>query len=163
MARIIPNANTWIGFYPSTTGTISTITAPTVAQVNAAINLTPFVISLNASAQGNTVPTPSFDTLFETTIVGTSQATFTGDFYRDSTTDSAWAALARTTNGWFIISRFGGGGTYKEPNVATNKCEVWPVTVTSRAMTNMANNAVMTFTVNCAVTAAPAESAATVA
>jgi hypothetical protein len=159
MARIIPNANTWIGW---TTGPISTITAPTVAQVNACLNFTPFVISLNASAQGNTVPTPSFDTLFETTIVGTSQATFTGDFYRDSATDTAWANLTRTTSGYFIISRFGGGGTYKEPNVATNKCEVWPVTVTSRAMTNMANNAVMTFTVTCAVTAAPAESAVVV-
>ena len=159
MARIIPNANTWIGW---TTAAIGTITAPTTAQITACVNLTPYVISLNASAQGNTVPTPSFDTLFETTIVGTSQATFTGDFYRDSATDTAWSSLTRSTSGFFIISRFGGGGTYKEPNVATNKCEVWPVTITSRAMTNMANNAVMTFTVTCAVTAAPAESAVVV-
>jgi hypothetical protein len=151
MARIIPNANTWIGFTTTLTGTTA---APKIADITGSVNLTPYVISLNASAQGNTVPTP---------IIGTSQATFTGDFYRDSATDTAWTTLARSTTGYFIISRFGGGGSNKEPNVATNKCEVWPVTVTSRAMTNMANNAVMTFTVNCAVNTQPAENAATVA
>jgi hypothetical protein len=160
MARIIPNANTWIGFTTTLTGTTA---APKIADITGSVNLTPYVISLNASAQGNTVPTPSFDTLFETTIIGTSQATFTGDFYRDSATDTAWTTLARSTTGYFIISRFGGGGSNKEPNVATNKCEVWPVTVTSRAMTNMANNSVMTFTVTCAVNTQPAENAATVA
>jgi len=116
MARLIPNQNTWVGF----AATVSNIAAPTAAEVTAAINLTSFVISLNAASQGNTVPTPAFDSLFETSIVGTSQASFSGDFYRDngSNNDKAWTTLPRNTNGFFIISRFGGSGTGKKPVAA---------------------------------------------
>ena len=157
MARIIPNENTWVGFAT----TITSITAPTAAQITAAINLTPFVISLNASSRGNTVPTPSFDTLFETSTAGTSAATFDADFYRDDTTDTAWDTLPRGTRGFFIVSRFGGAGTGNKPILA-DKVEVWPVMVTSRTMANMSSNTVLTFTASCAVTTEPAE-AATVA
>jgi len=159
MARLIPNQNTWVGF----AATVSNIAAPTAAEVTAAINLTSFVISLNAASQGNTVPTPAFDSLFETSIVGTSQASFSGDFYRDngSNNDKAWTTLPRNTNGFFIISRFGGSGTGKKP-VAADVVEVWPVSVTSRTMANMANNTVLMFTATCSVPLEPNE-AATVA
>lgn len=160
MARIIPNANTWVGFKSTLTGTPA---APKVADITGAVNLTPFVISLNASAQGNTVPTPSFDSLFETSIIGTSQATFTGDFYRDNATDTAWTTLERGTFGYIIVSRYGGSGTDHEPDTIGDECEVWPISVTSRTMANMANNAVMTFTVTCAVNVVPAEAAVVVA
>jgi len=156
MARIIPNENTWVGF--AATGTITNIAAPTAAQVTSAQNLTSYVISLNASSRGNTVPTPAFDTLFETSTTGTSQATFDIDLYRDDTTDAAWTLLPRGTHGFFIISRFGGGGTGNKP-IAADKVEVWPVSVTSRTMANMSNNTVLTFTVNCAVNTEPAENA----
>lgn len=153
MARIIPNENTWVGFATTLTGTKS---APKVADVTGAVDLTHYLVSINAMAQGNAVPTPSFDTLFETTILGTSQATFTADFYRDSGTgnDKAWDTLPRSTVGFFIIARFGG-----IPSTAGALCEVWPVTVLSRAMANMSNNTVETFTVTCAVPDEPAESA----
>jgi hypothetical protein len=159
MARIIPNQNTWVGFAT----TVSNIAAPTAAEVTAAINLTPFVISLNASSQGNVVPTPSFDTLFETSIIGTSTASFTGDFYRDNASgqDRAWTTLPRTTTGYFIITRFGGTGTGRRPTTG-DVCEVWPVIVTSRTMANMSNNTVMMFTATCSVPQEPNE-AATVA
>lgn len=154
MARIIPNENTWIGFAT----TVASISAPTAANVTAAVNLTGFVISLNASSRGNTVPTPSFDTLFETTAAGTSAATFDADFYRDDDADTAWDTLPRGTEGFFIISRFGGTGTANKP-IATDVVEVWPVTTTSRTMANMSNNTVLTFTVNCAVNIEPDEDA----
>jgi hypothetical protein len=158
LARIIPNENTWIGF--ATDGTITTINAPTAAQVAAAKDLTGWCISLNASSRGNTVPTPSFDSLFETSTAGTSAATFDADFYRDdgANNDDAWDTLPRGTRGYFIISRFGGTGTANLP-IATNKVEVWPVMITSRTMANMASNTVLTFTVSCAVTTEPAENA----
>jgi hypothetical protein len=156
MARIIPNENTWIGFAAS--GGIASISAPTAAEITAATDLTPFVISLNASSRGNTVPTPSFDTLFETTTTGTSAATFDADFYRDDEDDDAWELLPRGTRGFFIISRFGGSGTDQKP-IAADIVEVWPVSVTSRTMANMSNNTVQTFTVSCAVNIEPAESA----
>ena len=108
MARIIPNENTWIGFAT----TVASIAAPTAAEIAAAEDLTGFCISLNASSRGNTIPTPSFDSLFETTASGTSAATFDADFYRDDAVsgDTAWVTLPRGTRGFFIVSRFGGSG-----------------------------------------------------
>lgn len=156
MARLIPNENTWVGF---ATTIASPTLAPTAAEVSSAVDLTHFLISLNASATGNIVPTPSFDTLFETSIAGTVQASFTADFYRDDTTDTAWETLPRATDGYFIVSRYGGGGTGNKP-IAADLVEVWPVRVVSRTMANMANNTVMTFTVTAAVPQVPAESIA---
>lgn len=141
-----------------TTSTAYNISSPKVADVNGAVDLTHLTMSLNASATGNVVPTPDLSTLFESSIIGTSQATFTGDFYRDDENDLAWLTLARATKGWFIISRFGG-----KPNMAGDLCEVWPVTVVSRSMSNMTNNTVETFTLTCSVPQEPAESAVVVA
>ena len=97
------------------------------------------IISLNASATGNTVPTPAFCSLFETSVPGTSTATFTADFYRDDdpgpTGDAAWKALTRGTKGYFIVSRFGGSSVNQMP-IAGDDTEVWPVYIVSRAMTN---------------------------
>lgn len=159
MARIIPNENTWVGFAT----TIASVTlAPTAAEVTAAVNLTSKTMSVNASSRGNTVPTPSFDSLFETSIAGTSQATFDADFYRDDVTDTAWTTLLRGSSGYFIISRFGGAGALNKP-IAADIVEVWPVEVVSRTMANMASNTVLSFTVSCAVNIEPNENATVLA
>lgn len=160
MARIIPNEQTWVGYVSGLAG-LASYSAPTAAEVAAAVDLTPFLMSLNASAQGNTVPTPSFDSLFETSIIGTSQATFAADFYRDDVADTAWETLPRGDVGYFIISRFGGSGTDQMP-IAGDVCEVWPVNVVSRTAANMQNNTVQSFSIQCSVNLVPAE-AATVA
>jgi hypothetical protein len=57
------------------------------------------------------VPTPSFASLFETSISGTVSATFTAEFYRDDEDDLAWDTLPRATNGFFVVSRFGFTGS----------------------------------------------------
>jgi len=157
MGRVIPNEQTWVGFAAS----VANVNAPTEAEIDGATDVTPSLMSLNASAQGNVVPTPSFDSLFETSIVGTSQATFTADFYRDDANDFAWELFPRGTRGYFIISRFGGAGTDQIPRNG-DVCEVWPVEIVSRVSANMQNNAVQSFTINCAVNIVPGE-AATVA
>lgn len=154
MARIIPNENSWIGFVPA----LANYHAPTAAEVAAAVDLTGFTISINASSRGNTVPTPNFDTLFETSIAGTNTATFDADFYRDDVDDLAWDTVPRSTSGFFIISRFGGTGLDHMP-VATNTVEVWPLLVVSRTMANMSNNTVLTFTMSGSVPAEPDEEA----
>ena len=156
MARIIPNEESWVGFAP----VVAAIAAPKVSELTAAINLTKFLISINASSQGNIVPTPSIDTLFETSIAGTVQASFSADFYRDDAAlgDLAWDTLPRSTSGFFLISRFGGTGTDHMP-AATQKLEVWPVLIVSRTMSNMSNNTVMTFTMTASVPAEPNEAA----
>lgn len=156
MARLIPNENTWIGF--AAEGGVASLAAPTSAEVAAAVDLTGYTISLNASSRGNVVPTPSFDTLFETSTSGTSAATFDADFYRDDEADTAWETLPRGTRGFFIISRFGGTGSGNLP-VHNDDVEVWPVTITSRTMANMSSNTVLTFTASCSVNIEPSEDA----
>lgn len=157
MSKFIPNEEAFVGFATTLTGTV---TGPKVADVTGAVDLTPLCTGLNASATGNAVPTPSFDNLFETSIPGTNQATFTADFYRDNgsgSADLAWITLPRLTAGYFIIARFG-----QIPSTAGRKCEVWPVIVLSRAVANMTNNTSVTFTVTCSVPAIPGEDAVVV-
>jgi hypothetical protein len=160
MARIIPNENCWVGFLAAG---VSTDSAPTTTEIGNCVNLTPWLVSINASARGNVVATPSLDNKFETSTDGTLTATFEMDLYRD-TTDTAWTTLPRATAGDIIIGRFGltayvAGSSGPPKPTSTNKVEVWPVKVTSRAAANLTNNTAQTFTVTCAVTAVPTENA----
>ena len=157
MARIIPNDASYIAFANSA-GIASASLIPTAAEVTAAVNLTTFIMSLTATTQGNVLPTPSFDTLFETSTVGTSSSSFTVDCYRDDTADTAWTTLPRKTKGFFIVSRFGGLGALHKP-ITGDTCEVWPVIVTSRSMAGMSNNTIQSFTVTCAIYKEPNEAA----
>ena len=116
------------------------------------------MICLTGPAQGKAVPTPRLRRLFDTTIPGTSSASFSVEMYRDSATDTAWDLLPRDTAGVFYISRFGGTGANKLP-VATNKVEVWEVRVVSRAGSAMSSNTAQTFTLTCSVPNEPAEGA----
>lgn len=159
MSNVIPNENTFIGyiagtgpnpFGPAVQG------APTLAEINASLDLTDFLISLNASATGNTVPTPRLKRLFETSVPGTSTATFTADMYRDDEADTAWDTLPRGSKGTWIVMRFGGTGTDKRP-AATQKCEVWTTIVVSRAASSLASGAAQTFTLTCSVPIEPDE------
>lgn len=160
MTRIIPNENSWIGF--AATIPIAANMVPKLADISGCVNLTPFIISINASSTGNTVPTPSLDTLFETSISGTATATFSADMYRDNATggDTAWTTLPRGTHGAMIISRFGGlGGPPTGKPTTADTVEVWPIIVTSRSAANMASNTAETFTVTCSVPIEPNEAA----
>lgn len=154
MSRIIPNENTWLGFVP----TLVSKTAPKTTELSTAVNLTPYLMSINASSRGNTVPTPAFDSLFETTIAGTVQASLDADFYRDDEADLAWETLERAATGFFVISRFGGGGMLNSP-IAADVVEVWPIQVVSRTMANMSSNTVLSFSVSCSVPSVPVEDA----
>lgn len=182
MARIIPNNNTWIGFIPvagafaglsgyATNWNSVSSGAATISQaeIDSAYDITPFVISLTAQSTGNTVPTPTLDSLFEGNIPGTVNASFTMDLYRDdavytdantstSSIDFAWNYLERGQKGYVIVSRYGGTGTNQEP-VATNIVEIWPVIVTARTAGAVTSNTVQTFTITAAVPQEPAEDA----
>jgi len=158
MSTLIPNENSWIGF--STTMPAAADLVPAAAEVAAATELTDFLISLTASSQGNTVPTPKLSSLFETSIPGTSTAQFTAEFYRDSVkaNDTAWNMLERNVSGVFYISRFGGTGAGKLP-VATDTVEVWPVRISSRSASAMSSNTAQTFTCTASIPQEPNEDA----
>lgn len=159
MGRFVPNEKTWVGF--SATPPVS-LSAPEESEVAAATPLTAFLISLNASSQGNTVPTPDLDTKFEKSIGGTVQASFTADFYRDDETDTAWETLARGTKGVMYVSRFGGTGENGIPETG-DSVEVWPIEVTARTAGALTSNTAQTFTLTAACNEEPAENAAVVA
>lgn len=159
MARLIPNQKTKVYY----TATIANIASPTVAEVvTAGKDLTAYVISINATTRGNIVATPDFSSRFETSIPGTVSSTFEADFYRDNASgasgDLAWITLPRDTAGYIVISRFGGSGA-NGVVAATDKVEVWPITVMTRAAQNLTNNTAQTFMIQCAVTAVPNEAA----
>lgn len=158
MSTLIPNENCWIGFSEDMPAAADL--EPTTAEVAAATELTDFVISLTANAQGNTVPTPKLKSLFEPSIPGTSTANFTAEMYRDSVRllDVAWNLLPRNTSGVFYIARFGGTGAGLLP-IATDHIEVWPVRVTSRAASAMTSNTAQTFSLTCSVPREPNEDA----
>lgn len=155
MARIIPNENSWIGF-----ASVEPVSkeAPTAAEIAAATPVTCLLSSITASAQGNAIPTPDLCSLFESSVMGTSQAQFSADFYRDDEDDAAWELMKRGTRGVFYISRFGGTGEGMMP-LSGDSVEVWPVHVTSRAASPLASNTPQTFTVTCSVPSPPAEDA----
>ena len=174
MARIVPNGESWIGFLADAVP--ADLCAPTIAEIDACVDLTCMVSSLNAGAQGNTVPTPSLCSLFETSISGTSQATFQGEFYRDDERvggvatgdliDHARNTLPRKARGTFIIVRFACpvdvATGYPKPEVDT-VCECWPVEVTSRGAGPMASGTPQSFTSTSSVNVEPCESAVVVA
>lgn len=153
MSKFIPNERSKV-YFAAALADEDTVATSDIAS---AVDLTPLLISLNASSQGNTVPTPTIDTLFETSIPGTVQAAFSADFYRDDDEDAdiAWRTLPRGTQGFMIISREGpaDGVALK----ASDKVEKWPVWVVSRTMSNMASNTPAAFTMQASVYQEPDE------
>ena len=158
MSNVIPNEATWVGFLVKTGNGITNLHAPTSANITAAVDLTDYLISLNAGTTGNTVPTPRLKRKFETSIDGTTSASFSADFYRDDETDLAWTTLARGVKGYFLVSPFGGKGAANKP-VALDKVEVWPVSITARTKGALTSNTVQTFTVTASVPQEPDEDA----
>jgi hypothetical protein len=154
VGRIIPNENSWIGVADD----VADIHAPKTAEVTGALDITDFVITINAGTTGNTVPTPSLKTLFETSVPGTATAQFTMDIYRDDEADDAYEKFPRNTKCFVIISRFGGTGPDNSPAVG-QKCEVWPIRVASRTNSAMSSNTAETATITASVPAEPDEDA----
>jgi hypothetical protein len=156
MARVIPNEVTQVVFVPVVA---DEDLVPTVTEIEAGTELTSELVTLDASTTGNTVPTPSFASLFETSISGTVSATFTAEFYRDDEDDVAWDALPRATRGYFVIARFGFSGTDGAP-AAGDEVEVWPILITARSALSLTNNEVQRFGIEASVFQEPNETAA---
>lgn len=158
MSRIQFSGTGQIRFVP----TIANVAAPTVAEINAGTNLTAFLRQdgLKRSVSGNTIDTADASSLFNTTGLGTRDASFSVQFYRDTVggSDTAWTVLPDGTLGYFVVAPHGftgaGVGTAKAP-LATDRCEVWPMGVTSRAPDDEGKDKAETFTVNAAITVTP--------
>jgi hypothetical protein len=153
MSRLIPNGNTKIVYIDQPTlGVPASISA---ADIAAGTDLTPYIMSLQASVAAQALPIPAMDSIFESAISGVEQGSFQIDLYRDDLSeggsDAAWALLDRGQTGIVVVSRM-------KPTIANGDVvEVWPVLVLSRAMANMSSNGILTFTVQAALTGAPNE------
>lgn len=156
--RYIPNQHSWFAFVT----TIASVNAPKATELNAAAPasqvLTPLITGLTASTTGQAVPTPGLDSLFETSIAGTVQATFQIDGYRDDVpaNDLLWTTLPRGTSGFFVVALKAGGGV---PAVA-DKVDVWPIQVLSRTVPNFTSGQVVACQIMCSVPAVPGENVA---
>ena len=155
MSRMIPNENSWVGWSLVAPADPA---APTEDELAAALTLTPWIVSINPTSQGNAIPAPALDSLFDRSAIGTSQGSFSGDFYRDDDNDLAWETIPRGEDGYLYVSRFGGTGTDKRP-VAGQKVETWHLGITQRAGSNMTSNTLQTFSSTAAVLDPPEEDA----
>ena len=159
MARYIGAGNTEV-FYVAT---LTTPSAPTAAQINAGTDLTGFLTDGGASTplDGSTVDIADMSSRFNKTQAGTfGGQTLTAEFFRDTSADTAYTTLPRDTVGYLVFSRegFATAGTA----ASGDKVDVWPITVISRNMADIARNEAAKFVAECAVTDVPDENVSVV-
>lgn len=154
MARTASTGVLRLRYVPS----IANKAAPTVAEINAGVNLTPWLLrdGLDTPQGGSTIDVAGVESRYNATQSGS----YGGDpisatFFRDtvSGSDTAWATLPRGTAGYFVIGRFGLGPA------AGDRVEVWEINVISRAMVAIADNESQRFVASCAVPSEPNDSA----
>lgn len=141
---------------------ISDQDSPTIAEIEAGVDCTPFLRSLNTPLDGSTVDSATADSKYNTTVSGTygGQA-LTADFTRDSAyaSDTAWTTHERETTGYWVVARRGGTDTDGALQ-ATDRVDVWPITVITRNPGAYSRNSLEMFTVECSVNPAPSEDVA---
>lgn len=159
MARYIGAGNTEVVYVAAIVNTA----APTAAEINGGVDLTGFMTDGGAATplDGSTVNIADMSSRFNKTQAGTfGGQTLTAEFFRDTVTDTAYTTLPRDTDGYLVFSRegFATAGTA----VSGDKVDVWPITVISRNMADIARNEAAKFVAECAVTDVPTEDVAVV-
>lgn len=167
MARYGTTGNIAVLFAP----TIVDMAAPTVAELAAAVNLTHHMTrdGLKTPFTGNTIDASDAGSRFNSTAPGTyggDALEYTGHRDSKSATDLAWTTLEFGTAGYLVVARAGFGqdtttglGTPDGTPKAADRCEVYPITVISRAPADTADNETSKFTAQAAITAEPAQDA----
>lgn len=128
MARLASEGNVKVYKVP----TIADVTAPTVAEVNAGTDLTPYMPTqgVDITWTQNNASLAMLDESFVAEVVGTEAATITLTGVRDDTSDDFFDAFDRGDNFYLVIARFGwsGLGSGSDPNepAATDVVEVYP-------------------------------------
>ncbi len=156
MARITPDGYTKV----HVVDTISSESAPTMAEINAGTEITPFITpaGIDTPEEGTDADSSDLSSARDKSVPATIGGTITAELYRDDgtggTSDDAWTALPRNTDTHLVIARFGGSGTDNAIQ-ATDTVEVWPVRVSQRSNTRLARGDVMRFVVNFALSGDP--------
>lgn len=136
--------------------TITTITAPTVAQITAGVEYTAFipVDGINIGGTRNNASQAMLGGAFVTEEPGTWGTTIEITFVRDDTTDTAWDFFAGgyKVAGYIVLRRQGAAGAI----AIGNKVEVYPARIHEPQMMASAENEYSKFSVQYAITAQPA-------
>lgn len=147
--------------------TITSKTAPSIAEINAGVELTPWLRQdgLNRSVSSNETDTADATDTFNKSDAGTYDAQCELTFLRDSVTasDTAFATLQRGTRGYLVVAPFGlgaGAGTVAGPvagaaATAGNRVEVWQAVVTTAGAEAEGPNKAQVFKVTFALPDSP--------
>ncbi len=152
MARITPD-----GFLKMhIVDTIASQSAPTVAELGAGTEVTPFLTpaGVDTPEEGTDADTSDLSSARDKSIPATIGGELTAEFYRDDALDDAWDNQARLTITNVVISRFGGTGT-DNAIVATDVVEVYPVRISQRSPSRAVRGEAQRFVVNYALSGDP--------
>lgn len=154
MARQTPDGLLKVHWVP----TIANTAAPTVAELAAGTDLTPFLTpaGINLPDEGTEADSSDLSSERDKSVPSTIGGNPEAEFWRDDTTDTAWTTLARGTSGYLLVAIFGGTGT-DAALIATDTCDVWTVRVSSRNRVRPARGETQRFQSVFANAADPAE------
>jgi hypothetical protein len=155
MPRLIADGEVQVHWVPS----ISTPSAPTVAEITAGTEITPFLSTIDTPLDGDAPDASDLSSAYNKTVAGTFGGNISAELYRDDTTDTAWTTLIRNATGYFVIRRFGGSGV---AIAIADEVEVYNSRIITRSPASLDRNTPQMFTVDAAVLDEP-ELAAVVA
>jgi len=167
MARYGTTGNISVRYVP----TIADISAPTVAEITAGVNLSHHMTrdGLKTPFTGNTIDASDAGSQFNSTAPGTyggDALEYTGHRDSKAATDLAWTTLEFGVTGFLVVARAGfaqgadtGLGTPDGAPTVGDRCEVYPISVISRAPADTADNQTSQFTAQAAITGEPAQDA----
>ena len=139
--------------------TLTSTTAPSLAEITAGVELTPFMRSLSLPFSGSVVDSGTADSRFNTTVPGTfggQEASFTGTRDDVDANDDAYAALARDEIGYLVVSWTGGSGA-NNAIAATDEVDVWEAQVISRQNADYGRQTLGEFTSTFSILSVPDE------
>lgn len=139
--------------------------APALSEINAGVDLTGFMMSLDTPLEGSVVGAATADSAYNSTVAGTyGGQPVTGEFTRDQViaNDTAWTTLPFRTEGYFIVARRGGGGANNALQ-AGDKVDVFNIDVSSRNPVPYGRNELARFVLGAAVLTPPVFDATVVA
>lgn len=137
--------------------TIANIAAPTTAEINAGVDMTPYGLrdGLSTPRGANMVDTSDVSSKDNTQDVGTrDNGPLVYTAHRDSVSgsDVAWNTLLEDAVGYWVVRRFGGSAA---AIASTNKVEVYPVIVATAAPVDIAENQSQRVLITLGVTRVP--------
>jgi hypothetical protein len=150
VGRYMRRGNTKFYYVP----TIANKSAPTVVEITAGTDLSPQVAEVAGFEFANSpISSPDFANAFTPQVPGedtASESSFT--FYEIGGTDAIYTAQAKGATAYVAIFAKGLAGALP---ATADKCEIWPITIGSKARQYTADNEAAKYRVVYNVTAAP--------